>query len=29
MNTAKYIVKRFVGTLVGGMSFGSISGYMR
>jgi polysaccharide biosynthesis/export protein len=29
MNTAKYIVKRFVGTLVGGMSFGSLQGFMR
>jgi polysaccharide export outer membrane protein len=29
MNSAKYIVKRFVGTLVGGMSFGNIQGFMR
>jgi polysaccharide biosynthesis/export protein len=29
MNTVKYIVKRFVGTLVGGMSFGSIQGFTR
>jgi polysaccharide biosynthesis/export protein len=29
MNTAKYFVRRFVGTLIGGMSFGSIQGYTR
>jgi polysaccharide export outer membrane protein len=29
MHTGKFIVKRFVGNLIGGMSFGSIQGYMR